>query len=200
MIPLNVEQHLGHKAFILFLLRRITVAVLLLIVTIIIMAAQTVIAKVISDNLIFAATVIKVSAAAVYLGLSYFIGGLFIITLILFLVGVLISSLEYKNYAFTIEEFDLKMRQGIFDRQETSIPLRQIQDLNIKRTLVYQLLGLSKLIIMTAGSKETEHETSQIILEPIAWQLAEEIRSQLQRQIGVQLAVPAVVPTVTAKD
>jgi len=47
-------------------------------------------------------------------------------------------------------------------------PLRQIQDVDIDRTLTLQFMGLSKLTIITAGHEEAaEHEKVEVVIEPI---------------------------------
>jgi len=187
MISLNTEQHLGLKAFILLLIRRTLVVYILIIIIIVAVSAHSMIISSISSTLKTAGQTIY-SDSSIASGFSQVIVILFFVTLILFTLGLIISLLEYKNYAFTLEEFDLKMRKGIFDRKEISISYRQIQDVNLEQSLGYQILGLSKLTIITAGHEEAdEHESVEIILEPINEDVAVEIRSKLQREIGVQV-------------
>jgi len=111
-----------------------------------------------------------------------------IISLAICLVEVVIARLEYRNYTYTFGEFDLIMKEGIIDKRENSIPYRQIQDVNVERNLAHQFMGLSRLVMRTAGHEESEeHEMAEIILEPIDKAMAEEIRTMLQRKVGVQI-------------
>ena len=109
------------------------------------------------------------------------------------LVGFLISYLEYRTYRFTLEEFDLKVERGILTKHEISISYRQIQDVNIERSLFYQLFGISKLVIMSAGREDPglhDEAQAEVILDPLDKNMAEEIREELQGRIGVQVVEP----------
>ncbi|MDE1941084.1 MAG: PH domain-containing protein, partial [Patescibacteria group bacterium] len=105
-------------------------------------------------------------------------------------IGLFVAWLEYRNYAFRFEEFDLAVRRGVISTETVSIPYRQIQDLNIQRDLIYQILGLSRLVIDSAGHEEKgERNETDIILEPLYKETAEEIRGFLERRIGVQVVI-----------
>lgn len=64
-----------------------------------------------------------------------------------------------------------------------------MQDINIDRPLVYRILGVSRVVIDSAGHEEFGESRSEtdIVLEPIDEKLAREIRDMLQRRIGVQI-------------
>lgn len=126
------------------------------------------------------------AAAALYLEGAVII--LALVAVVLMLGGVVVARLEYANYAFSFEEFDLKMRRGILHRVENSIPYRQIQDVDVDRSFTHQLLGLSKVTIITAGHEEAgERGEAEVILEPLSKNLAEAVRLILERKIGVQV-------------
>lgn len=117
-----------------------------------------------------------------------FILGLWLLGFILFVVGVIIAWLKYINFSYCLKEFDLILKRGILDREEITIPYRQMQDINVNRTFLYRILGVSKLIIDSAGHEEAEEQNeTDVILEPIDKAAAEEIRDILQRRIGVQV-------------
>ena len=193
MIQEAQEQHLGHKAFILFTLRRMSFGFIILVLVLII--------AILNEHLLNGTTDILTSggiAKTEAVGFASMI--LTDITLIIFgagilicLLGVLISLLDYKNYTYTFDEFDLIIKRGILDKKETSIPYRQIQDVNIERPLTYQILGLSKLTFSTAGTEETDKsEMTEVNIEPIDKDTAEEIQGLLQRKIGVQVVEDSV--------
>jgi uncharacterized membrane protein YdbT with pleckstrin-like domain len=187
MITLNEERHLGGKAFIIFFLRKTVWAFIFLILLIVILPIRDGVMNwlttspstaLVSDNIIN-------SVASVF---GLVVTALFFLMILFFFGGFIISYLEYKTYTYTFEEFDLKMRRGIFVRKENSVPYRQIQDVDTEQGALYQMLGLSKVIIMTAGHEESsEHEKTEILLEPIDRETAEEIRAKLEREIGVQV-------------
>ena len=114
--------------------------------------------------------------------------GLLVIGLLVCLIGAIVARLEYSNYSYTFEEFDLRMKRGILFRHIDSLPYRQIQDVNIDRSIVHQMFGMSKVTILTAGHEEKgEKGETQVVLEPVDRDAAEEIRQILERKIGVQV-------------
>jgi putative membrane protein len=112
-------------------------------------------------------------------------------TIVSFVMVFFIGWLDYSKYSFTFEEYDLRMKRGLVKKIETSISYRQIQDINIERNPTFQLLGLSKLVISTAGHEDANEEGfSEVTIDAISKTLAEEIRDTLQQKIGVQITRP----------
>jgi len=187
MIPVNTELHLGWKAFILMFLKPVGMAVLLVIVGALVSTFRGTIIQgvaIMMEN----GNLSNETASYVSTQLSNISVILYLLAILVFLVGLIITALEYSFYDYTLQEFDLKMRKGVLYRREISIPYRQIQDVNIERPLLYIILGMSILVIMTAGTVETHgRETSKILLEPIDKDTAEDILTRLQREIGVQV-------------
>ena len=188
MIPLDQPQQLGEKAYVLMVSRRAMPGIVMLLVSAILLVLKSAIGSVVYSGFVTGGASGAATAALVSQIVIGTILTLFIVSFAVFLVGVIIARLEYQNYTYTFEEFDLRMRQGILHRTETSLPYRQIQDVDIDRTLMFQLLGLSKLTIITAGHEESdEHEKVEVILQPIEKGVAEDIRVMLERRIGVQV-------------
>ena len=124
-----------------------------------------------------------------FVPITMFLGFLLaFVSLLSYYAGFLISWLTYRNYIFMLEEYDLKIRKGILSKQEISIPYRQIQDVSVNRSITYRLLGLSRLVLTTAGQEEpgVPDETDGV-LDPLDRNLAEQVRQELERRIGVQL-------------
>lgn len=183
MIQFNEEQHLGKKAFIIFLLRGILPTIALVILIIVLIPVH----NVILDNLNSSASTTINSTNSVDL-INIIISLATILAIFFFILGLIISILRYRTYSFTFKEFDLRMKKGILNLKENSIPYRQIQDVDTERPLTFRLLGLSKVVILSAGHEESsEHENTEIVLEPIDVEIAEEIRTKLEREIGVQV-------------
>lgn len=188
MIPLNQEQWLGEKAYLLMASRKMMPGVIMLLISAILLSLKNIIASVVyggfsaggNGGAAMAASISNISTTVIMV--------LLVLSLIVILAGIAIARLEYKNLTYTFEEFDLRMKAGILHRTENSIPYRQVQDVDIDRTLMLQLMGLSKLTIITAGHEEsTEHEKVEVVIEPIQREVAEEIRQMLERKIGVQV-------------
>jgi uncharacterized membrane protein YdbT with pleckstrin-like domain len=196
MIQLDQEQQLGEKAYLLMASRKMMPGVIIFLIAAILISLKGAIAGFIYGAFVAGGQGGAITAAAVSGAVVNVILAVFIVSLAVLLLGIVIARLEYRNYTYTFEEFDLRMRHGILSRAITSIPYRQIQDVDIDRSLSMQLMGLSKLTIITAGHEEAaEHEKVEVVLEPLQKEVAEDIRQMIERKIGVQ-----VVRTVQEAD
>ncbi len=171
-------QTLGHKTYVLFLLDYIQTGAFLLLVAIglFILSAQSFLAKAPVPNLAHYVTL----AGWVALGLSG----------IALLVAFLITGLIYRNYVFMLDEDALKIKRGVLNKEEIAIPYRQIQDVDINRDLNYQILGMSRVLILTAGhddeKKEPDDSDSEGIIPAMDKDLAEWLQGELLKRTDVQ--------------
>ena len=178
-IPIGVYHTLGKKTFILFLLDRIRVAVIFVILAVIlfILSGQSFLdQKSIGDMRPYA-----------------MLGGeiMLAIAVLAFLIAFLVSWLVYRNYTFCLEDDALKIKRGVITKEEIAIPYRQIQDVDIQRGLDYQLLGMSRLDILTAGHEDTgvdggTPDESEGILPGIDKDFAEALQAELLKRTDVQ--------------
>ena len=99
--------------------------------------------------------------------------------------------LTYRNYKYCLGEDSLKIKRGILNKEEVAIPYRQIQDVDIKRDLYFQMMGLSRIIILTAGQEdETPRDSeSEGILPALDKDLAEWFQAELLKRANVQKVV-----------
>jgi uncharacterized membrane protein YdbT with pleckstrin-like domain len=172
MIPENTDEHLGKKAFVLFALEKMKWVFVLIAVT------------------IFLSIVRDAARAPALVGIVSFLSKVSWFSLIF---GSLWAWVLYKNFTFRLEEFGIKMRSGVIQKREVMIPYRHIQSIDIVRSLPHQMLGLSKLIMLTAGSEDLpEKHLTEVVLEPIDSALAIAIRDALQHKIGVQVVRPEI--------
>ncbi|MEA3344372.1 MAG: PH domain-containing protein [Patescibacteria group bacterium] len=75
-----------------------------------------------------------------------------IILAIVWLCGSYIwAKLSYNNYKFEIGEEIFKKEQGVIWKKYISIPYDRIQNIDIHRGVLTRILGLSDLMIQTAG-------------------------------------------------
>ena len=188
MISIGQEQHLGYKAFILLVLRRMSAGIVFLILVLAILVFRYYLSGGVT-TLISMTGVLKTDAAnTASIILIYATLILFWLGILVCFIGFIIAYLEYITHTYTFNEFNLIMKSGILDKKETSIPYRQIQDINVDRPLIYQFLGLSKLVLRTAGTEEkNELGLIDIHIDPIDKNTAEEIKTMLGRKIGVQI-------------
>lgn len=113
------------------------------------------------------------------------------ITLISFFIALIATRLIYKNHSFCLTADSLKIKEGVFSKQEIAIPYRQIQSVDITRSLFQQVMGVSRLVIITAGHDdlETEHNEARGMMSVIDKELAEALQEELLRRADVQKIV-----------
>jgi len=189
MIPLNQEQHLGRKAYMLMVSRKMTVGFVIFIISLLLIPGKNLLAGLIAGAMSVGGASTKYAVAMSSNVTAGVIVAAFIVALFAMLVGVSAARLEYGRTTFTFEEFGMKLRKGVLSVIETSIPYRQMQDVTIERSLIHQFMGTSRIVIESAG-EETPGEPideSEIILDPVDKDTAEEIRAMLGRKIGVQV-------------
>lgn len=68
------------------------------------------------------------------------------------IVTYLIAVVVYNHFVFSVETEGLRIEYGIINKRHVTIPYRQIQNVNITRTLIDRILGIGKLEIESAGS------------------------------------------------
>jgi uncharacterized membrane protein YdbT with pleckstrin-like domain len=118
-----------------------------------------------------------------------------IVLLVISIVCILISSLAarfvYNRMGFCLSDDALKIRKGVFTKTEMAIPYRQIQNVSLEQSFVYQIFGVSKLVIVTAGHDDglTPQDESKGIMPTIDTSLAGPLQEELLRRSDVQRIV-----------
>ncbi|MCH8978656.1 MAG: PH domain-containing protein, partial [Armatimonadetes bacterium] len=77
-------------------------------------------------------------------------------------LAVISSVVRYFTFTYAVHEGHLHIRSGVFTKQNRTIPLKRIQNINISRTLVHRLLGLVDLKIETASGAGAEASLSAL--------------------------------------
>ena len=172
-------QKLGNKTFLMFIFNRMSVPFIFLFLSIALFVFQ-------GSSFLKNVSIQNISYY-LYL-IAWIFMGLFSLSLIFI---VLISWLTYINYTFAITDFALKIRRGILSREEIAIPYRQIQDVDISQDISYRLLGLSELIILTAGNQEdkTPNDETEGVLPVLDSQLAKMIQTELLERANIQTVI-----------
>jgi putative membrane protein len=108
-------------------------------------------------------------------------------------IAFLVAWLMYSTFKFSLGADSLKIKKGILNKEEIAIPYRQIQDVDLKRDLSFQMLGLSRIIILTAGHEDEKtaagDEDSEGILPALDKDLAEWLQAELLKRTNVQKVV-----------
>lgn len=76
---------------------------------------------------------------------------LIIFFLIFGILSYIIASLQYKYYKFELAEDVFRAESGVIHKRYVSIPYERIQNVDIHRNLLARMLGLSEVLIQTAG-------------------------------------------------
>lgn len=121
-------------------------------------------------------------------------GGGLLLTLIITGLGLLFALLDYYGLRFAMDDHGFRIKTGIFNLREFSIPYRQILNVDISRPLIYRFLGVSKMIIMTGGHEDTdvpEHE-SEGILDLMDKQTAMRMQLEIMHRSHVQVVAETV--------
>ena len=175
-VPEEVYHTMGKKTFWIFFLERAHAAFVLLLLTIALFVIQ-------GQSFLVTTPVGNLSryaSAAAWGGLGLFI--------LLLAITFLIAWLIYINFKFCLGDDSLKIKRGILNKEEVAMPYRQIQDVDIKRDISFQMLGLSRIVILTAGHDDDKpgEDESEGILPALDKDLAEWMQAELLKRANVQ--------------
>lgn len=185
MVSLNKDHHLGFIALVFSLLRRTFGAILLALASLLISIFEGPIVENVAYNI---SQNMPLSIADLEIFLAKFDTFLFALAVLIFIVSAVIGWLDYLFRTYRLEEFNLKICHGILNREELTIPYRQIQNVDIDRSLIYLIFGISRLTVINASHDDLEqHGETDIVLDPIDKKIAEAIRLELSHKIGVQI-------------
>ncbi len=113
---------------------------------------------------------------------------IFILSFLTFIINLIISWLRYENFTFNFREFEIKLKRGILNIEEISIPYHQASNVHVDRDILYRLFGVSRLVINTTGHEDSGNTwEEEATFDPIDKGLAEEMQSMLQSRVGVQI-------------
>lgn len=161
---MEIESHrrysLGHRAFFLFFSRKLKWPVILLVVDAVIWYAVRWLSGDWADWGTYVAQI-----------------GLFV-TLGAFLLALLLTYLDYRvyTYAFTDEAF--VMTSGFALHKEVAALYHQIQNVNINRSPMNRMIGVSEVAIFLTGSdRDAEH--AKIILPAVGKARAKLVQREL---------------------
>ncbi len=175
-IPEEVYHTMGKKTFWIFFLERAHAAFILLIVAIALFMIEQ------QPFLIKT----PVGDLTNYAALTAW--GCLALFALVFAITLLVAWLISANYKYCLGDDSLKIKRGILNKEEVAIPYRQIQDVDIRRDLSFQMLGLSRIVILTAGHDDDRpgNDESEGILPALDKDLAEWMQAELLKRANVQ--------------
>lgn len=89
-------------------------------------------------------------------------------------LGIVFTLLRYFTLRFGVRGENLVIQSGLFVRSLRTIPLDQIQNVDVRRGLVHRWLKVCEVRVETAGSSDAEAEFS-VVSERVATVLREEL-------------------------
>lgn len=151
---------LGHRAFFLFLSRRVRPVLILFLIA----------------GAVWFAGMRWTPAAYVQI-VDYVAEGILLISIAYLCMMLLRTWLEYRAYTYAFTEEAFVVTNGYLTRTEMATLYHQIQTVNIERTFFDRLNGVSSLVIILAGGQHESH--NKIMLPAVARARAREVQKEL---------------------
>ena len=76
-----------------------------------------------------------------------------IVLIVLFLLGMVWVAMRYRRWVYQVQEDSLYLERGVFTHVRTLVPYVRIQHVDTSRGPLERTLGLSTLVVYTAGSR-----------------------------------------------
>lgn len=171
------EQKLGIKVFYYYLYQKIVIGIILLIASFVVLSFKANITSIF--NSVFSHnTSLSIT--------NYIIITFFIVSFITIVSEILTSWISYIRIIFTLDENSITIKSGIFNKKEISIPYRQIQDVTITQKVSQRMMGVSSLVILTAGHDNNDKEgEAEGMFEVIDSEIAQKMRVTILERSNV---------------
>lgn len=157
----NHQKHsLGHRAFFLFVSRRMKLVIFLAVLTLAVWYSERWLP---ADYLPWGDYATKLTG---------------LLTLGYFSIILVLTYMEYRVYTYTFTEEAFLMTSGLATRNEVAALYHQIQNVNISRSMLDRTMGVSKIIILMTGSdRDAMH--NKIVLPAVGKTKAKLVQKEL---------------------
>ncbi|MFC7195436.1 PH domain-containing protein [Halosimplex aquaticum] len=92
------------------------------------------------------------------------------------LYGIVRSILLYRSWRYVVREESLYLTRGVFTTVQTVVPYVRVQHIDTRRSAFERVLGLSALVVYTAGSRGAD-----VTIPGLQPDTAEDLQSRLER-------------------
>ena len=99
---------------------------------------------------------------------------LFLIGGLLLLGGLLIALIYHRRFQYRIDEKNVRVRKGFFERKELKVPFDRVQTTGMSQPIYMKPLGLTRFTLQTPGAAITE-----VALPGIPYAQAEALRDRI---------------------
>ncbi|QPV62745.1 PH domain-containing protein [Halosimplex litoreum] len=100
-------------------------------------------------------------------------GGLFVLSLV---YGIVRTVFLYRSWRYVVREESLYLTRGVLTRVQTVVPYVRVQHIDTRRSAFERVLGLSTLVVYTAGSRGAD-----VTIPGLTPDTAEDLQSRLER-------------------
>src|SRR5919107_1473621 len=131
-------------------------------------------------------------------------------TVVLFLVGVLVAGalaalwgfLSWRATTYAVTGNSFRLRQGVFQKSERTIPLDHVQSVDTVQGIIQRLFGVVEVRIETAGGGSSEPDASLSALgRPEAQALRREIEGSRREPVEAEEATgPTILRKLGTRD
>src|SRR5688572_18251525 len=104
-------------------------------------------------------------------------------------ISILAAVLRYYFTVYSLDSQKMVLKTGLIYRQTRTIPLERIQNVELSRGVLHQVLGLSDLKIETAGGTQAEAQLSALSVSE-----AQRLKEFLQRARPVDSRAEGLAP------
>jgi uncharacterized membrane protein YdbT with pleckstrin-like domain len=166
----NLPEDLGGKTLLIFFIKRSPLIVILLLLFLAINFSRPYFPENYSQ----------------YGGLA--VGVFAVIFFIFAAIALLTAWLESARYKIFLTDESIKINRGILSEEQIGVPYRRVQDATIKRSLGYQLIGASALILNVIGDEGAQSisQETKIILPALDEKIALKIQDVILKKAEVE--------------
>ena len=114
------------------------------------------------------------TVAAIALDVTPFVG--VALTVAILVVGVPYTLVRYRRWGYEVQDDALVLERGVLTTVDTAVPYVRVQHVDTQRSPLERLVGLSRVVVYTAGSRGADVAVPG--LEP---ERADELHARLRR-------------------
>ncbi|WP_240795580.1 PH domain-containing protein [Aquibacillus halophilus] len=100
-------------------------------------------------------------------GVELLIGLAVMLFVLLWMVGILGTVIKYGKFTITRYEDELFITRGLLEKRQLTIPIKRIQAVAIKETLIRQPLGFATVSVEIAGGVQDDKKVTDTIVFPL---------------------------------
>ena len=175
---MNPSQKLGINVFYYYLSKKTPIGLVALVISIFISSLKV-------AMVLKLAFFVSLSTSAMIV--SYFINGLFLISALLIIYGIVMSYISYIGCSYNLGENAFSITKGYFNKREISIPYRQIQNIDIEQSFQFKMMGVCKLVILTAGNdNNNQNGEAEGVFDVIDFKIASNIKESILQKSNIE--------------